>query len=162
MEGCTDLQERERCVCMNKYDEYQLQWMLEHGHSLREIINGMADVAKDADSETTIQEIFSVWEQEVGFGGELWACEPEWADNEGDELTEKDLRAFGDSQMRQAEGGTDPESLIHFDYKDQTIVNPFYDPTGRFELSVDGAITAYGMASLRKWSRQVKKAIRGE
>ena len=47
---------------MTKYQEYQLQWMIDQGYSLADLISGLNEFAKDAEPGTTIQELFNEWE----------------------------------------------------------------------------------------------------
>lgn len=57
------------------YRRYQLDWMAQHGHSaadlgtalLRNLDGGPVDPGREADE-------FAIWEQDAGFGGEIWAC----------------------------------------------------------------------------------------
>lgn len=80
----------ERRNAMTEYEKYQLQWMLAHGHSLRELIDGLTEFQygdpEDSDRiSTPVADLFAQWEQDCGFGSEIWACEAEWKDAEGKE-----------------------------------------------------------------------------
>lgn len=69
---------------MTDYQKYQLQWMIEHGYSLQDLIQELTACQKESeDSELTVEDIFLDWEFNCGFGGELWACEDEYNDCEG-------------------------------------------------------------------------------
>lgn len=73
---------------MSDYERYQLQWMIDHGHTLRELIGELQDMQYDdpEDSDrisTPISELFDEWEEDRGFGSEIYACEREWRENEG-------------------------------------------------------------------------------
>lgn len=65
------------------YRRYQLDWMMSHGHSvddlgiavLKGIGGGPVDENREADE-------FAIWEQDIGFGGEIWACYEEFLDAE--------------------------------------------------------------------------------
>ena len=68
---------------MSDYEKFRLQWMLDHGHSLRELMEELQSLQYDdpEDSDrisTPIQELFQEWEQDRGFGSEIWPCEAEW------------------------------------------------------------------------------------
>ncbi len=81
---------------MTDYEKYQLQWMIEHNHSLSELINELKKVqyADPEDSDVTsapITEIFEAWEQNSGFGGEVWACEEEYQSCEGNSAQEAEI-----------------------------------------------------------------------
>lgn len=90
---------------MTAYQEYQLQWMIDHGYSLQDLMLHLKDLqyADPEDSEkiaTPVSELFTEWEADYGFGSEIWACEDEWRDCEGslnetaaDILAEADMEA---------------------------------------------------------------------
>ncbi len=90
---------------MTNYEKYQLLWMLDHGHSLDELVRELHEMQcedpEDSDrTSTPISELFSEWEQDRGFGGELWACEAEWEENEGRDSRIEELWAeFEDVPM---------------------------------------------------------------
>lgn len=54
------------------------------------------------------------------------------------------LRKFAENQWNNQLN--DKESLVSFEYEDQEIVNPFIDPSGRFNLTMDRAREIYGPA----------------
>lgn len=67
------------------YELYQLDWLMSHGYSLRDVIKGMGDYeAVDHDSHildsevgmrADIEGIFEEWESDVGFpGGCIYVC----------------------------------------------------------------------------------------
>lgn len=68
---------------MTEYQKYQLQWMIDHGYSLddliQELTNMQYDDPEDSDRiSTPISELYDEWVIDVGFGSEIWACEGEW------------------------------------------------------------------------------------
>ena len=68
---------------MTNYEKFQLQWMIDHDHSLGELISALRDYQYDdpEDSDrisTPVSELFNEWEQDVGFDGEIWPCENEY------------------------------------------------------------------------------------
>ena len=72
---------------MTEYQKYQLEWMLVHGYSLQDLVSALTmyqyDDPEDSDRiSTPIDELFDEWEQDVGFGSEIWACEDEWRECE--------------------------------------------------------------------------------
>lgn len=69
---------------MTDYQRYQLQWMIDHGYSLQDLMNGLDETQCDEPVSTTITELFNEWKLDRGFGSELWACEDEWKDCEMD------------------------------------------------------------------------------
>ena len=62
------------------YRNYQLDWMMTHGHSLDELVRELSGYLEDTDEP--LLESFWIWEQESGFGGEIWACFPEFLTSE--------------------------------------------------------------------------------
>lgn len=71
------------------YNDDQLEWMIAHGYSLNDLVMELTDYQNsdpDADTLTLpVSELFQRWEQDVGFGSEIWPCEAEWNDSEGRE-----------------------------------------------------------------------------
>ena len=77
---------------MSDYEKFQLQWMIEHGHSLRELLEELEraqyeDPENDARISTPITELFAEWEKDCGFGSEIWPGEAEYEDCEGKDAT---------------------------------------------------------------------------
>lgn len=75
---------------LSPYQKYQLEWMVAHGFSLDDLVFELtqiqyADPADDDQTSTPVNELFTQFVDDVGFGGELWACEQEWAEYEGRE-----------------------------------------------------------------------------
>ena len=64
---------------MTDYERYQLEWMIEHGHSLAELISELTLVQNDLEAtpgvNLSVRDVFDAWEQDQGFGGEVFACE---------------------------------------------------------------------------------------
>lgn len=62
---------------------YQLKWMINHNHSIDELISELDICQADwADGNEKISDIYKAWVNEIGFGSEIWACEQEWLDCE--------------------------------------------------------------------------------
>jgi len=75
---------------MTNYEKYQLQWMIDHGYSLRDLMNVLTEMQYEDPEDTyytsmPVRDLFNEWEAGVGFGSEIWACKPEWEDCEGSE-----------------------------------------------------------------------------
>lgn len=72
---------------MTDYERYQLEWMIEHGHSLGELISELTSLQNDLEAtpgvNLTVGDVFDAWEQDHGFGGEVFACEAEYNETEG-------------------------------------------------------------------------------
>ena len=72
---------------MSDYEKFQLQWMIDHGHSLCELMEELQslqyDDPEDSDQiSTPITELFAEREAERGFGSEIWPCEAEYESRE--------------------------------------------------------------------------------
>lgn len=72
---------------MSDYEKFQLQWMIDHEHSLRELMEELQSLQyedpEDSDRiSTPITELFAEWEAERGFGSEIWPCEAEYESRE--------------------------------------------------------------------------------
>ena len=70
-----------------KYQRYQLQWMLDHGYSLDNLILELAKMQaeelKHGDGKLTpVDALYHRWVKDVGFGSEIWACREEWETTE--------------------------------------------------------------------------------
>lgn len=70
-------------VKMSDYEKYQLQWLMDHGYSLKDLMAELTRLQyedpEDAERVSTpIDRLFAEWEADVGFGSEIWACEDEW------------------------------------------------------------------------------------
>lgn len=73
------------------YQKYQLQWMIDHGYSLQDLMRELTDLQfgdpEDSDQiSTPISDLFDEWEADIGFGSEIWACEAEWKGCEGSQV----------------------------------------------------------------------------
>lgn len=68
----------------DKYDKYQLEWLISHKHSLFDVIKEVSEYAEEYDGEDNLSfvDFFRMWEMDCGFGGELYACFGEWFDGE--------------------------------------------------------------------------------
>lgn len=70
-------------MIFNEYDKYQLQWLIDHKHSLSSLIKSISDYAGELDCEgLSIVDIFNLWENDCGFGSEIYVCSDEFYDNE--------------------------------------------------------------------------------
>lgn len=60
------------------YENYQLQWMMDHGYSLQDLMRSMDEYYAGKDiSNREIEDLFNEWQDEYGFHYELWACDGE-------------------------------------------------------------------------------------
>lgn len=83
---------------LTDYERYQLEWMIEHGHSLKEFVQGLDLV--DRDGIDSLEEAYAIWENDYGFGGEVFSNEREFK--------EEDLPAI----MRKPEHGTEMGRIL--------------------------------------------------
>ena len=72
---------------MTAYQKYQLQWMIDHGHSIRDLMMELTEYQYDDPEDSdrismTVNELFDEWEFNRGFGSEIWVCEGEWKECE--------------------------------------------------------------------------------
>ena len=91
---------------MNDYEKFQLKWMIDHDHSLRELMEELQNLQYDdpEDSDrisTPITELFEEWEMDRGFGSEVWPCEAEY---ESCEAVERYLGELHDLVERENNG----------------------------------------------------------
>ena len=63
---------------MTDYQKFQLQWMIDHNHSIDELIDELEKVELNKDPNETLQDVYDQWEIFQGFGGEIWPCIKEW------------------------------------------------------------------------------------
>lgn len=68
---------------MGEYERYRLNWMIEHGHTLPQLIRQLNRLQEECEPGTSVEELWDMWEEEYGFDGELWACYEEWKQYEG-------------------------------------------------------------------------------
>lgn len=69
------------------YAKYQLDWMMEHGYSIVDLITALrqhqTEDPEDFDQLSyPIDCLFEEWEEDSGFNGELWVCFDEFCDAE--------------------------------------------------------------------------------
>lgn len=66
-----------------KYERYQLEWMIEHGHSLKELIDELTEYQNDLELapgvNLSVAEVYDEWLHDRGFGGEIFSSEQEYA-----------------------------------------------------------------------------------
>ena len=73
-----------RLSCQSFSTVKRLQGNVHYGSQKSEQQSLQYDDPEDSDRiSTPIQELFQEWEQDRGFGSEIWPCEAEWAECEG-------------------------------------------------------------------------------
>lgn len=63
------------------YERFKLQWMLEHGFTLRDLVEEL-EKSREETPELPLTAIFSNWEFGFGFGSQIWPCFEEFLDSE--------------------------------------------------------------------------------
>lgn len=82
------------------YEQYQLQWLIDHGHSIDDLIRNLQVVWEQLQEDKEENEIvdvttaYEVWYDSVGFKSELWVCKDEWEQNELQEEQENELEEY--------------------------------------------------------------------
>lgn len=72
----------EKSIARKLYERYQLDWMIQHGYSVNDLIHEIDEEEKDFDGNASAEEIYGDWEFGTGFGGSLWVYFDEFLDNE--------------------------------------------------------------------------------
>ena len=74
-----------RIKTMTNYEKYQLQWMIDHNHSLNELIQELENYLNQELTEVKINlmQPFEEWELDNGFNSEIYVCEEEYNDGDG-------------------------------------------------------------------------------
>lgn len=71
---------------MGEYEKYRLNWMIEHGRTLPELIRQLARLQDECEEITSVEQLWEMWKEEYGFDGSLWVCYEEWAQAEGKDI----------------------------------------------------------------------------
>ncbi len=60
---------------MTDFEKYQLEWMIDHDHSLNELIELLAETAEEQLGiyEQSIEEAYDIFTNEIGFNDGMWA-----------------------------------------------------------------------------------------
>lgn len=64
------------------YERFKLQWMLEHGYTLIDLIHELEMLRCESGPEISLESIFQDWEFGYGFQSEIWPCFDEYMDCE--------------------------------------------------------------------------------
>lgn len=74
---------------LKDYENYKLQWMLEHGYTLSDLLEKLSKIINEEMNVTNgsahvyIDEAFEIFEKEQGFkNSKIWVSEEEWEKNE--------------------------------------------------------------------------------
>lgn len=72
----------ETAIRKKVYQKYILQWMIDHNHTIDEMIDILAEMNTESDEPTCVSELFETFVNEQGFDLEIWACFDEFLENE--------------------------------------------------------------------------------
>lgn len=76
-------------MALTDYERYQLEWMIDHGHGLGELMGELTAWQNELEEapgvNLSVNDAFGTWMDDRGFGGEIFASEAEWRDTEGRE-----------------------------------------------------------------------------
>ena len=65
-----------------RYEQFKLQWMIDHGYTLPDLIKQLGAAVQDCQyevtDESTLQRLFEEWEFGCGFVGAIWPCYEEF------------------------------------------------------------------------------------
>ena len=76
-----EVADEDRSGLEDKYERYKLSWMLDHGYTLKDLIDQLEELRQE-NIDGDLQSIFDEWEFGYGFGSEIWAGFDEFAQNE--------------------------------------------------------------------------------
>ena len=70
------------------YERFKLQWMIDHGYTLADLIDTLQEMCEEMDDakNSDLQSIFTQWEIECGFNSEIWPCFEEFLDSDYEEF----------------------------------------------------------------------------
>lgn len=86
------LSSEEESTVLNAYEKYQLEWMIEHGFSLGDLMGALDEYSREGMDANgvhpadmaTLPQTFDDWAFDKGFDGALWSSEPEWKETPGE------------------------------------------------------------------------------
>ena len=78
------------------YERYKLQWMLDHGYGLEDLIRNLESMIDEDQNEsgvrTSLPSLFKDWEFDIGFDGAIWPCFDEFLENEYPMILEQETK----------------------------------------------------------------------
>lgn len=107
LEDKTEGERNDMGIELKGYKKYQLEWMIEHGYSLEDLMDKIAEIMNeeltiDVNAHIFINEAFDILANETGFKeSEIWACEDEWVDNEFEEDDDKTLYELASDELNE-------------------------------------------------------------
>lgn len=64
------------------YEKYKLNWLLGHGYTLTDLMRELDVIKEEEEDNDSIGLLFDFWEDNRGFGSEIWVCYQEFIDTE--------------------------------------------------------------------------------
>ncbi len=131
-----------------KYEKSKLQWMLDHDYTLADLMRELtelqfADPEDSAQISMPVSELFAQWENDVGFGSEIWPCFKEWIDEQkvtivirnvnGDRIT-LTYDTWDDCSMKVCYDISDTEDIILTVCTGNTLVYNQTDSTDKISV----------------------------
>lgn len=133
---------------LTDYERYQLEWMIDHGHSLGELMSSISLLQKDyevaADYNKTVEELFDIWGRDSGFGGEIFVSEEEYATEDAPALTATESKPVSYQQAK----NTLIQDIMRFKNEDAAAAVELVAET------LGEAIRREGGETLRDWYKQ--------
>lgn len=65
-----------------RWEEFKLEWMLDHGCSISDLIWELNELQKEMEPGASIEDIYAEWHQNVGFDSMIWPCFEEWRETD--------------------------------------------------------------------------------
>lgn len=112
------------------YEKYQLEWLIEHGYSLDDLIEKLQQtfemlyVEKEENEVINIRDTYEIWHDSFGFNQNLFASKDEWENNENLEKNNELNEEFYKSICNKYINTTAKELLLEIDNK---IVHVFVE-----------------------------------
>ena len=76
------------------YERFRLQWMIDHGYSLEDLVRNLESMILEDENEsgirTDLPSLFRDWVYCLGFDGAIWPCFEEFLENEYPTILEKE------------------------------------------------------------------------
>ena len=76
------------------YERFRLQWMIDHGYRLEDLVLKLESMIMEDENESGVQtdllSLFEDWEFGIGFNGAIWPCFDEFLENEYPIILEKE------------------------------------------------------------------------
>ena len=86
---------------IKEYERYQLQWMQDHGFSVKNLIDTISDMADEMSNTdepyVMVQDAYDNFLHDTGFSGQIWACRDEWLEEKWHEFADIPVIEFDTS-----------------------------------------------------------------